>query len=68
MQKIIAVCKENKIPMVASFAYENNEDDGVGCCTTNLYFDNRKHDNFIEANKAIRSSGITSMALTIKSD
>ncbi|HBC7418503.1 TPA: hypothetical protein KEY88_001161 [Serratia marcescens] len=36
MQKIIAICQENNMPMIASFAFENCEERNLGCCTTIL--------------------------------
>lgn len=36
MSKIIAICKEHQIPMVAQFQYENDEENGPGFCTTSL--------------------------------
>lgn len=48
--KLIEICNKNKIPMVASFAYENCEDNGVGCCTTSLNdFKGREVSNFKSA-------------------
>jgi len=55
MGEIIAICKENNIPMVASFAYENCEENGVGCCTTTINdVDGIKVDNFVNAVNEIR--------------
>jgi len=66
MQKIIAICREHKIPVIASFAYENDEENGVGACTTNIYFDNRKHEPFLKANQEIRSGGNITIAMAIQ--
>jgi len=42
MAKIIEVCKQHKLPMVASFLYANStEDDQQDFCTTQLLFDDR---------------------------
>jgi hypothetical protein len=41
MDKIIAVCKEHKLPMFATFLYQNDPDDGDNVCTTNLMFKER---------------------------
>jgi hypothetical protein len=67
MQKIIAICKEHKIPVIASFAYENDEENGVGSCTTNIFFDDRKPEGFLSANREIRTGGNTTMAITVRS-
>jgi hypothetical protein len=34
MSKIIEICKEHKMPMVASFQYQVDEERGPGFCTT----------------------------------
>ena len=67
MKKIIAICKEHEIPVIASFAYENDEENGIGCATTNIFFDDRKCENFSAAFKEIRSSNHSAMAITISS-
>jgi hypothetical protein len=36
MAQIIAICKERGIPMLASFAFHNTADEGLGLCTTYL--------------------------------
>ncbi len=36
MTQIIAVCKERRIPMFASFAYGQGSDGGTDFCTTSL--------------------------------
>lgn len=67
MQKIIEICKENNIPMVASFAYENCEENGIGCCTTALNdFDGRKIDNFVDAINEIRKPACIVSSIMIK--
>ncbi len=67
MQQIIEICNENNIPMVASFAYENCEENGIGCCTTTLNgFDNRHIDNFDNAVNEIRKPSHAVSLITIK--
>jgi hypothetical protein len=36
MAKIIDICKVHRIPMIATFVYENDEEKGFGECTTYL--------------------------------
>ena len=55
MDEIIAICKKNNIPMVASFAYENCEENGIGFCTTTINdVAGIKIDNFVNAVNEIR--------------
>ncbi|ORM72409.1 hypothetical protein HA48_14740 [Pantoea wallisii] len=50
MKQIIDICKEHKMPMVCSFAFENDAELGIGACTTLLNdFDGRIHDGFSKA-------------------
>ncbi|ECR4900789.1 hypothetical protein KCI04_002478 [Salmonella enterica] len=56
MQQIISICKENKMPMLCSFAFENNENRGPGTCDTILNgFENRTIQEFNQALKTIRN-------------
>lgn len=56
LQKIISICKENKMPMLCSFAFENNEECGLGKCDTILNgFENRTIPEFDRASKIIRN-------------
>ncbi len=42
MTRIVAICKEHRLPMFASFAYANNlEADDTAFCTTALPFEGR---------------------------
>ncbi|HBZ1570543.1 hypothetical protein D2912_04320 [Klebsiella pneumoniae] len=66
MRQIIDICKEHNMPMVASFAYENNEEKGIGCCTTKLIFEGRYIKEFAEATSIIRGNPLLS-AFTIMS-
>jgi hypothetical protein len=66
MTQIIAICNEHQIPMLASFVYENDEDDGVGHCTTLLNgFADRKSEEIQEANGILRNNNNHLMAFTI---
>lgn len=56
MRQIIDICKEHNMPMVASFAYENSEDNGIGCCTTSLVFEGRHIKAFADAASVIRGN------------
>lgn len=56
MQQIIDICKEHNMPMVASFAYENSEENGIGCCTTSLIFEGRHIKAFADATSVIRGN------------
>lgn len=45
MAQIIEVCKERRIPMVATFQYADAEGDGPAYCTTVLPFKDRSSDH-----------------------
>lgn len=66
MQQIINICKEHKMPVVASFAFANTEEDGPACCTTALVFEGRAIKQYVEATRIIRNEpqcfGITVMS------
>ncbi|EPC5388243.1 hypothetical protein AB6864_24635 [Serratia proteamaculans] len=66
MQKIIAICKENNMPMIASFAFENCEERNLGCCTTILNdFDERVVPEFTQSLRIIRKEPqVFSFAIT----
>lgn len=44
VKKIIDICNEHRIPMVASFSYENDLELGIGRCTSYLKFEGREDD------------------------
>ncbi|WP_421412621.1 hypothetical protein ACOMDM_13650 [Serratia plymuthica] len=69
MQQIIAICQENNMPMIASFAFENCEERKLGCCTTILNsFDDRGVDKFDQALRIIRNEPkVSGFAITITS-
>lgn len=42
MTKIIEICKTHEMPMLATFLYQDTEEEGPGVCTTFQYFDSRE--------------------------
>ena len=65
MRKIIEICNENKIPMVASFTYENCEEKGCGRCTTQLVFEGREDEANQKATGIINNGGHTTTAFAV---
>jgi tRNA(His) 5'-end guanylyltransferase len=63
MAQIIAICKERRIPMIASFAYAN--DDEVHHCTTALPFEGRTVDVF-ESSRQLIYRGFTAFMVTTR--
>lgn len=41
MDRIIAICKQHKLPMLADFYYKQSPEEGDSHCTTLLHFDER---------------------------
>lgn len=70
MKQIIAICKEHKIPMIATFIYENDENSDEGAATTYLNFggDDRFSDCLSRAYKVLRVGIHSAMAITISSN
>lgn len=67
MKQIIEICNKHKIPMVASFTFENCPERGPGKCTTLLNsFENRKDDVNQRACKMLRTGGHETFAITVK--
>lgn len=62
MTKIIEICKREKIPMVATFAYAN-DDEKVHMCTTILPFERRKVEELVAAGQMI-TQGFTAFMVT----
>lgn len=52
MTKIIGICKDHKMPMIASFQYQKSEEDGVGYVTTALI----GGDNFLPGGEKLRAA------------
>ncbi len=66
MQKIISICNEHEIPMIASFTYENCQDRGPGRCTTFINgFESRKDNAIQKAAKVIKNGGHETFAIAI---
>ncbi len=63
MTQILAICKRERMPMVASFAYAVTED-GVNKCTSYMNFNGRLIREFKDAHDAVRNRH-DFMALTI---
>jgi len=59
MKQIIEICKEHKIPMLAVFVYENDENGDQNAATTYLNFgdDDRFSDVLHQAHRTIRGGG-----------
>lgn len=56
MAKIIEICKEHEIPMMATFQYEWHEERGAGYCTTTLPYEKKASPNFMEALMFLREA------------
>lgn len=58
MKQIIAICQQHQMPMICSFAYDNDAEKDVGACTTVLNgFEGRFHEEFRQAQKITRGNG-----------
>lgn len=64
MKQIIEICKANKLPMIASFAFQNSEEKGAGDCGTLLIYEGRNVKKFAQALNIIRHQPLVS-AITI---
>lgn len=65
MSQIVEICKENKMPMVASFAFRKTDEDGLGTCTTVLNAnENRIIPEFTESVRIIQKKSAF-IAMTI---
>ncbi len=68
MKQVIAICKEHDIPMLASFIYENDEESGIGDCSTLLNPKGpRHHQNLTNGLTEVRRSEHSTAAITITS-
>lgn len=65
MEQILAICKRERMPMFASFAYRVTED-GTSKCTSHLNFPERLIPAFHEAEQVVRR-GPAFLAMTITS-
>ena len=67
MAQIIAVCKEHKIAMVASFAIPTEEDANLRCTSTVLTDDTAAPREFFEAKDLLyQGRGTASFSYTVK--
>ncbi len=53
MTQIIAICKKHSMPMFASFAFANTEEEGWNYCTTYLHTDGRRPRSFAVASREV---------------
>ena len=53
MKKIIEICKQHEMPMVASFCYRTDEEGGNDAANTNLPFGDRQPERLFHAGNAI---------------
>lgn len=65
--RIVAICKEHGIPMVASFTYENCSDEGPGRCTTIVNVPARFDDINQRAHAVLMGEGMGSFIIGITS-
>lgn len=65
--QILDICKDNKIPVVMSFAYaQDAEKDGVDLCSSGMTWPGRSPRAIVEAIHALKHKiGLGLMALTI---
>lgn len=64
MAQILAVCKRERMPMIASFAYAVVDDEDRSFCTSHMNYPERNVPSFHAAERAIRGRD-NFMALTI---
>ncbi len=67
MTQIIALCKEHKIPMAATFQYCDKPEEGPGYCTTILPM-GRAADRMNRVIGAMRPEGPVALAITEVTD
>jgi hypothetical protein len=68
MARILDICKQHRMPMVADFAYAHDaESDDTAHCTSRLGFPCRSPRAHSEAEHAVRRGGATAFAITITS-
>lgn len=53
MTQIIAICREHNLPMVASFAYRQDEEGGASFCSTVLNDEPRSVDKYDQIRKLL---------------
>lgn len=65
MTKIIAICKEHSIPMVAQFQYADTEENGPAYVTTSLPIKDVASDHIREMSRRLKPPGPVCLAETI---
>ncbi len=65
MVQIIAICKEHRIPMAASFQYANHEENGPAFCTTTLPIEGRACKKIRDLSVAMAPARAVALAETI---
>jgi hypothetical protein len=68
MKQIIAICKEHRIPLIASFQYQTTDEHGDAYCTTTLPFDGRTGEKLTRAMSVMRVERPIVLAETITTD
>lgn len=63
MEKIIGICKEHGMPMVASFAYASS-DEAEDCCTTSIPVEGRTPEKFKAAIDRLMAPTLTAFTIT----
>lgn len=58
MAQILDICKQHRMPMVASFLYRRDEDEGGDLCTSFVQFPGRESAEFVMAFKLIRTGSV----------
>ena len=64
LTQIIAICKRERLPMLASFFYHNSEEHGAGYSSTFLPFDERPSEKLEEACQIILHRAYSLMEVT----
>jgi len=67
MTQILAICKRERLPMFASFAYHFDHEDGHSFCTSHLNWPERDVRQFRAAENEVRNRH-SFMAMTITHD
>ena len=65
MTQIIEICAAHRLPMLATFAYAVQEDDGADYCTTALPFEGRTPQSLQDAINAIKPQSSGALAITV---
>ncbi len=70
MAEVLKICKENNLPMFASFAYRHSQEDEneTSFCTSTLLFPKRTPMELVEAKSALTEKPSGLFAFTITSE